>query len=96
MADANWQKVREVFDAALRQEPEERQHYINEACGDDQELLTEVESLFSSLDKSDEFLETPAVAHVADMIESCDKITCARYTLRALRNHPANRQRRNG
>jgi len=70
MADANWQKVREVFDAALRQEPEERQNYINEACGHDKDLLTEVESLFASLDESDEFLETPAVAHVADMIES--------------------------
>lgn len=73
MADANWQKVREVFDAALRQLPEERQNYVNEACGDDQGLLTEVESLFSSLDKSDEFLETPAVAHVVDMIESPTK-----------------------
>jgi len=68
MIDLNWQKVREVFDAALQQEPEERQHYINEACRDDKHLLTEVESLFSSLAKSDEFLETPAVAHVADMI----------------------------
>ncbi len=57
----------------MRQEPEERQNYINEACGDDKDLLTEVESLFSSLAKSDEFLETPAVAHVADMIESPTK-----------------------
>jgi len=68
MIDVNWQKVREVFDAALQLEPEERQNYINEACCDDKHLLTEVESLFSSLAKSDEFLETPAVAHVADMI----------------------------
>jgi len=52
-------KGREVFDAALRQKPEERQNYVNEACGDDQALLTEVESLFSSLAKSHEFLETP-------------------------------------
>jgi serine/threonine protein kinase/tetratricopeptide (TPR) repeat protein len=73
MADANWQKVREVFDAALQQQPEERQNYVNTACGDDEQLLTEVESLFSSHDKSDEFLETPAVAHVADMIESSPK-----------------------
>jgi len=43
MADEDWQKVREVFDAALRQEPEERQNYINEACGEDKDLLTEVE-----------------------------------------------------
>jgi serine/threonine-protein kinase len=73
MAYENWQKVREVFDAALRQEPADRQNYLNEACGDDKALLTEVESLFSSLAKSDEFLETPAVAHVADIIESQKK-----------------------
>jgi hypothetical protein len=45
MVDANWQRVREVFDAAVRQEPKERQNYINEACGDDKVLLTEIESL---------------------------------------------------
>src|SRR2546422_828681 len=73
MAYENWQKVREVFDAALRQEPADRQNYLNEACGDDKALLTEVESLFSSLAKSDEFLETPAVTHVADIIESPKK-----------------------
>jgi serine/threonine protein kinase len=73
MADAIWQKVREVFDAALKQQPEERPNYIKVACGDDKNLLTEVESLFSSLAKSDEFLETPAVAHVADIIESPTK-----------------------
>jgi serine/threonine-protein kinase len=70
MAHENWQRVREVFDAALRQDPGDRQNYLNEACGDDKKLLSEVESLFSSLAKSDEFLETPAVAHVADIIES--------------------------
>jgi eukaryotic-like serine/threonine-protein kinase len=70
MAYKDWQKVREVFDAALRQEPQDRQNYLNEACGDDKDLLTEVESLFSSFHKSDDFMETPAVAHVADIIES--------------------------
>ena len=68
MAYENWQKVREVFDAALRQELEDRQNYLNEACGDDKELLAEVESLFSSFDKSGDFMETPAVAQVADII----------------------------
>ena len=70
MAYENWQKVREVFDATLRQEPEDRQTYLNEACGDDQDLLAEVESLFSSFDKSGDFMETPAAAQVADIIDS--------------------------
>jgi serine/threonine protein kinase/sugar lactone lactonase YvrE len=66
----NWQKVREVFDAALRQQPEERERYLNDTCGHDEDLLKEVESLFSSLTWCDDFLETPAVAHVADVIHS--------------------------
>jgi hypothetical protein len=74
MASEKWQKVKEVFDAALRQEPEARQNYINEACGDDKDLLSEVESLVSSFDKVDDFLEMPAVAQVADIFES-DTVT---------------------
>lgn len=62
-------KGKRSFDAALRQDPAERQDYLKKACGDDQDLLAEVESLFSSFDESDDFLETPAVAHVADVIE---------------------------
>ncbi len=73
MAYNNWQRVREVFDVALRQDPEDRQNYLNQACGDDKELLAEVQSLFLSFDKSGDFMETPAIAHVADMIESGTK-----------------------
>src|SRR6478672_9350260 len=70
MADAKWQKVREVFDSALRRQPEERQRFVYEVCGDDKTLLTEVESLLSSHDNAERFMETPAVAKVAEMIEA--------------------------
>ena len=66
MADEKWQKVREIFDSALRHEPEERRRFVNEACGEDKTLLAEVESLLSSLDSAESFMETPAVAKVAD------------------------------
>ena len=69
MADEKWQKVREIFDAALRRQPEERRRFVNEACGEDKTLLAEVESLLSSLDSAESFMETPAVAKVADVIE---------------------------
>jgi len=49
MADDGWQKVREIFDSALRQKPEERRRFVYEACGEDKTLLAEVESLLSSL-----------------------------------------------
>ena len=70
MAEVHWQRVREVFDAAVRAKPDERQHCIIQACGDDKKLLAEVESLFSSLGEADEFLELPAIAQVAEIIEA--------------------------
>ena len=70
MADEKWQKVREIFDSALRQKPEERRKFVNAVCGNDKTLLAEVESLLSSLDSAEEFMETPAVAKVADAIEA--------------------------
>jgi serine/threonine protein kinase/Tol biopolymer transport system component len=69
MADEKWQKVRGVFDSALRQKPGERRRFVSEACGEDKLLLAEVESLLSSHDSAESFMETPAVAEVAHMIE---------------------------
>src|SRR6266540_2437657 len=73
MADENWEKVREIFDSALRRQPEERRRFVHEACGKDKTLLAEVESLLSSLDSADGFLERPAVAEVADVIQAEQK-----------------------
>ena len=69
MAD-NWHQVREIFDAALNRAPGERHEYVQKACGEDKSLLAEVESLLSSLGSADSFLEDPAVARVADLIET--------------------------
>ena len=68
--DNKWQKVREIFDATIRRQPEERSKFVIEACGDDKTLLAEVESLLSSLDGAESFMETPAVATVADLIQA--------------------------
>ena len=66
--DNKWQKVREIFDATIRRPPEERSKFVIEVCGDDKTLLAEVESLLSSLDGAESFMETPAVAKVADVV----------------------------
>ena len=70
MADENWQKVREIFDTALQKEPQARQSYVLEACGEDKILLVEVESLFSTFDKLDGFMDKPAVQEFADVVEA--------------------------
>ncbi|MEO6051540.1 MAG: protein kinase, partial [Pyrinomonadaceae bacterium] len=68
MTDEKWQKVREIFDSAVRRKPEERRKFVLEACGKDRTLLAEVESLLSSHDGAESFMETPAVAGVARVI----------------------------
>ena len=69
MADENWQQIRKIFDDALRQKPEERQKFVRRMGGENNVLLAEVESLLASLDSAESFMETPAVAKVADAIK---------------------------
>ena len=69
MHGADWQKVREIFDSALGRAPKERHEFVNEACGANTALRAEVESLLASHDNAESFMETPAVAKVADVIE---------------------------
>ena len=65
-AKNDWQRVREIFDDAVGQAPEDRPEFVRKACGDDDQLRAEVESLIDSLDSAENFLETPAVVQVAE------------------------------
>ena len=62
----NWQRVRTIFDDALRQPPADRSRFVVSACGGDDELRREVEDLLKSLESARQFLETPAVVQVVE------------------------------
>src|SRR5688500_11429943 len=64
----DWQKVKNVFDDALRRLREVRHEFLQEACAGNPELLNEVESLLASLATADQFLETPAVVQIAENV----------------------------
>src|SRR5215467_3886501 len=49
-----WEKVKEVFDAALQHDPAERSEFLRETCAGDESLRAEVESLLSAYGHSDE------------------------------------------
>jgi serine/threonine protein kinase len=68
MADEKWQKVREIFDAALRQDHDERKAFLESVCDGDNDLRREVESLISSFNGADEFLEQPAIGQFASIV----------------------------
>jgi serine/threonine-protein kinase len=57
-----WQRVKELFGAALEREPADRAAFLDEACGTtDSEVRREVEALLAAHQNSDLFLESPAV-----------------------------------
>ncbi|HEY8563528.1 MAG TPA: protein kinase [Pyrinomonadaceae bacterium] len=61
-ADQNWEKVVEIFEAALEIPAARRSAFVEEACGADKNLRREVEALLAADEKAQEFIETPAVA----------------------------------
>jgi len=55
-----WERVKELFEAALKREEPERSAFLIEACRNDEELRFEVESLLSGERKAGDFLQAPA------------------------------------
>jgi eukaryotic-like serine/threonine-protein kinase len=47
-----WQRIKELFGSALEQEHGERSAFLRKACGQDDELRTELESLLASFDSN--------------------------------------------
>jgi eukaryotic-like serine/threonine-protein kinase len=59
MGPEQWERVKEVYHAALNRDPRERAAFLADACRGDQEILREVESLLAH-GSDDSFLERPA------------------------------------
>ena len=57
----------ELFAAALALPMAERQHYLEQACGGDAELLRRVQALLRVHEEVGNFLETPAVVDLPDV-----------------------------
>jgi len=67
MLAERWQEIERLYHAALELGPEDRGTYLEAACGGDQALRREVESLLASDDRAADFLEAtePEVEEVA-------------------------------
>ena len=68
MNSERWQKVKEVFDAALQHEPRERLQFLEQVCGDDVELLEEVASLLASYEQAGSFIAADAIEDAANLL----------------------------
>src|SRR5215813_12142855 len=68
MTPKRWQKVKEIFHAALDKPAAERMQFVAHACNGDDELRKEVESLLSSSEKDGSFIDSPAYEAAATLI----------------------------
>jgi serine/threonine protein kinase len=60
MAEDRWDKIEATFHAALRCPSQERSAFLDNACGSDSELRSEVESLIREAAETENFMESPA------------------------------------
>src|SRR5262245_18220999 len=62
-AYVNWERVKELFSAALERAEADRSAFLDEACAGDTELRAEIDSLLAAHDTTGDFIEKPAARH---------------------------------
>ena len=67
MTPEHWQQVKALLQSALQRDPQERAAFISKACGGDESLRHEVESLIISHGEAGSFIEEPAFNVNAEM-----------------------------
>ena len=60
--ESRWTEIKTIFSAVLSLETAERESYLRDRCGNDEELRREIESLLFAHDETAEFLERPVVS----------------------------------
>src|SRR5262245_32613747 len=59
MADARWNRAKQVFHEALEKTGSERARFVATACADDRALRAQVEALLKAHDEAGPFLSSP-------------------------------------
>jgi serine/threonine protein kinase/Tol biopolymer transport system component len=68
MTPERWQHIEKLYYAALERDATERAGFLDGACGGDEEVRREVESLLASHEQAGELLVSPAVEVAAKMV----------------------------
>jgi eukaryotic-like serine/threonine-protein kinase len=68
MKPERWRQINDLFESAAERVPEERAAFLEEACHGDQGLRREVESLIACDERSENFIESPAVEVVLELL----------------------------
>jgi len=70
MTPERWQKIDELYHAALEQTPDERANFLNEACRGNRELQQEIEALLAARGADDGLFERPAWEAAPSLLEN--------------------------
>src|SRR5438105_8176480 len=68
MSADRWEQVGKLYQAALALQPDERETFLGDACGDDTAMRREVESLLAAEDEAGSFLAAGAMKDAAKML----------------------------
>ena len=64
----HWQRVKNLFHAVVELPTAQREVFLSDACGEDNDLRREVESLLASHERSGRFIDSPAYEGAAELI----------------------------
>ena len=68
MKAERWKQVNDLFQSAVERAPGERAAFLDEACHGDESLRREVESLLTSYERSENFIELPAFEVAPELV----------------------------
>jgi eukaryotic-like serine/threonine-protein kinase len=68
MKPERWEQINELFQSAADRAPQERAAFLKGACGGDERLRREVESLIAYYDRAENFIERPAFAAAPELL----------------------------
>ena len=68
MKPERWKQVNDLFQSAVERTPEERAAFLDESCHDDEGMRREVESLLTSHERAENFIEVPAFEVAPELV----------------------------
>jgi eukaryotic-like serine/threonine-protein kinase len=77
MEPERWRRVEDLYHAVLQLATEERTAFLKDACGDDQGLRYEVESLLTYEESAEGFIEAPAFEVAARLMAQDESVRSA-------------------
>src|SRR6185369_14587943 len=72
MSSDRWQKINDLFHEAVNHEVDERAEFLANACGDDKDLLADVERLLKSHERAGEFIQPRHLAQIMELVPDLD------------------------